>query len=117
MCCQTLQKLTGSVGVFFTALGFLSMSGGVLLGEGLGGILAQSIWSSHTLRWWERLLLSVLWPFFKFLGFIPKTQGPGYVASNLTTEEHNRKMEMRILMGGGLILLGSLMQIFAYWMV
>lgn len=115
MICPILQRVVGSLGVFLTAYGFLLMSGAVLFHEGLMGIAAQALWNVPPLRWWERLLLKTLWPFFEFIGVI-RNQDPKYDSDSSIRQREDRWNEMKTLIGGGLILLGSALQMTAYWL-
>jgi hypothetical protein len=115
MCHQIAQKILGSAGVLLTAYGFLLMSGAALFQEGLMGIAAQSLWNVPPLRWWEWLLLKLLWPFFKLIGVIHE-RDPYYDSKSEVKQREDRWQEMKILIGGGLILLGSVMQAVSYWL-
>ena len=114
-CCHYVPKLVGSVGVLMTAYGFLLMSGAFLLQEGLMGIAAQAIWNVQSLRWGERLLLKALLPFFEIIGVIRK-RDPYYDSDVTVRQREDRRVEIRTLFGGGLILLGSVLQALAYWL-
>lgn len=116
MTCQLLQRLTGSLGVFLTAYGFLLMSGPLLFQEGLLGIAAQSLWNVPPVRWWEQMLLRLLLPCFSFIGATGEPH-PMSAADTSIRQREARWKEMKIMIGGGMILLGAALQIAAYWMV
>ena len=115
MTCLPLSKILGSVGVLLTAYGFLLMSGSVIFSEGLLGIAAQALWNVPPLRWWERWLLRLLLPFFKFIGALTP-RDPYYQSKSDVRQREDRWRDLKVLIGGGLILLGSLFQAVAYWL-